>query len=185
MLCWGRKWHFSLSSVMFESYLNNSILAYPNRFLVRISILLKHSLSGHRYLILVKYHSICWHHSASPFNLARINMNELLIVSCKSKPRKKNLNLPPKENRILTCGAFWVPWKAWDCFNQSSSLGRLRQCLIWVMDAFSFLVMEEGGWWKMATPLLAQNPSFCPCLCLPLCEIPQVCIVLMAGLTET
>lgn len=59
---------FSLSPVMFESYLNNSILVHPNQFLVRITLLLKYSLSGHTYLILMEDHFIFWHHSASVFS---------------------------------------------------------------------------------------------------------------------
>lgn len=162
MLCWGRKWYSSLSPVMFESYLNKSILVHPNQFLVRITPHFWNSLSGHTYVIWVAYLSICWHHLVWVFTWAGINMNELLIVLCESKPREKNFKLPQKENRILIYGAFWVPCKTWDCFNQPSWWGHLCQCLQWVMDEFPFLGMEEGGWWKVVTPLLCPGPFHLP-----------------------
>jgi hypothetical protein len=77
---------FSLSSVMFESYLNNSILVHSNQFLVRITLhVWIPSLRAQMFNLVIAFANIIQLCCSIVF---RININEILIVFYESKPRK-------------------------------------------------------------------------------------------------
>lgn len=171
MLCWGRKWYSSLSPVMFESYLNKSILVHPNQFLVRITPHFWNSLSGHTYVIWVAYLSICWHHLVWVFTWAGINMNELLIVLCESKPREKILNCLKKRIEFLYMVPSGYPAKPEIAsISQAGEAICASVCNEWWMNfpSWAWRKVADEKWWPHC---FAQDPSTCPRPRLPLCGI--------------